>query len=132
MQIHRRELQRVQLARLACDARAVLIAFAWTDDEKLTDIHPEILLSAAPAILVRGRRRFGLRTPAKPVPSTRGSDARDAKRRQVRRGPVATVRSVRPVDQRTIALPPIAEPMDLFVPRGVLIDRNRRVEPMQI
>jgi hypothetical protein len=53
VQIHGRELQGVQPAGLACNARAVLITLARADDEKLADIDPEVLLSAAPAVLVR-------------------------------------------------------------------------------
>jgi hypothetical protein len=52
VQIHGRELERVQPTRLACNASAVLIALTRADDEKLTNIYSEVLLSAAPAILV--------------------------------------------------------------------------------
>jgi hypothetical protein len=52
VQIHGRHFERIQAAGLACDARAVLIALLRTDDEKLADIDPEVLLSTTPAVLV--------------------------------------------------------------------------------
>jgi hypothetical protein len=131
--IHGGEFECIQPARLARNARAVLIALARANDEKLADIDSEILLSATPAILMRERRRCGLRTPAEPVPSTGSSDARYAKCRKVRRWPSAVVGTVdhRTVDVSAVALP-IAEPVDLVIPCCVLVDRDRGIESVQV